>query len=507
MNSSASITSLFSFTSPAVKRLLGWKQGDEEEKWAEKAVDSLVKKLKKKKGAMEELEKALSCPGQPSKCVTIPRSLDGRLQVSHRKGLPHVIYCRVWRWPDLQSHHELKALDCCEFPFGSKQKDICVNPYHYRRVETPGSWAPAPLPPVLVPRHSEFNPQHSLLAKFRNTSLHEPLMPQNATYPDSFPALPCASFSTSPSSSLAQSPAATQSYPNSPSSSGEPGSPYHIAAETPPPPYSMMETSPQEDVKPGNATETLKLTFSAPHRGKSTLCCVFPSDLRPVCYEEPEYWCSVAYYELNSRVGETFHASSRSVLVDGFTDPSNNKNRFCLGLLSNVNRNSTIEHTRRHIGKGLHLYYVGGEVYAECLSDSSIFVQSRNCNFQHGFHPTTVCKIPSGCSLKIFNNQLFAQLLAQSVNHGFEVVYELTKMCTIRMSFVKVPRRPAARRPGVRHSRSCCVSSSGLGSGIPPPGCDQHPLLDRGTPARAPAVAGQGVTQMGSPHNPISSVS
>lgn len=77
----SSINSLFSFTSPAVKKLLGWKQGDEEEKWAEKAVDALVKKLKKSKGAIEELEKALSCPGQPSKCVTIPRSLDGRLQV------------------------------------------------------------------------------------------------------------------------------------------------------------------------------------------------------------------------------------------------------------------------------------------------------------------------------------------------------------------------------------------------------------------------------------------
>ena len=134
----ANMASLFSFTHPAVKRLLGWKQGDEEEKWAEIAIGYLSKKLKKKKGALEELEKALSSPGQQSKCVTIPRSLDGRIQILHRKGLPHVIYCRVWRWPDLQSHHELKPLDCCEYAFGLKQKEVCINPYHYRRVESPG---------------------------------------------------------------------------------------------------------------------------------------------------------------------------------------------------------------------------------------------------------------------------------------------------------------------------------------------------------------------------------
>ena len=156
--------SLFNYTSSTVKTLLGWKQGDEDDRWAEKAIDSLVKKLKKQKGSLEELEKALSQPNTPTKCVTIPRSLDGRLQVSHRKGLPHVIYCRVWRWPDLQSHHELKPLEICEFAYSRDKKEVCINPYHYKRVETPGERTMGTLVEC-----SSSNPSHCTILNFLTT--------------------------------------------------------------------------------------------------------------------------------------------------------------------------------------------------------------------------------------------------------------------------------------------------------------------------------------------------
>jgi MAD (mothers against decapentaplegic) family protein 2/3 len=151
------------FTPPIVKRLLGFRIGEakneQEEKWSEKAVKSLVKKLKKN-NTLDELEKAIQSQDPETRCITIARSLDGRLQVSQKKGLPHVIYCRLWRFPDLQSHHELKAVDNCHYAFHLRREEVCVNPYHYTKIDQPT------LPPVLVPtnlRNSEITLEHQEL--------------------------------------------------------------------------------------------------------------------------------------------------------------------------------------------------------------------------------------------------------------------------------------------------------------------------------------------------------
>lgn len=66
------MSSILPFTPPVVKRLLGWKKSEGEDKWSEKAVKSLVKKLKKT-GGLEELERSITSQDPNTKCITIPR--------------------------------------------------------------------------------------------------------------------------------------------------------------------------------------------------------------------------------------------------------------------------------------------------------------------------------------------------------------------------------------------------------------------------------------------------
>ncbi|OWK51976.1 Mothers against decapentaplegic 4 [Lonchura striata] len=139
-----------------VHSLLCHRQGGDSEAFARRAIQSLLRKLKEKRDELDALVAAVTSGGaQPGQCVTVQRTLDGRLQVAGRKGFPHVIYARLWRWPDLHKN-ELKPATFCQFAFDLKCDSVCVNPYHYERVGTPEGGPPVLQPPVSTHPGPEF---------------------------------------------------------------------------------------------------------------------------------------------------------------------------------------------------------------------------------------------------------------------------------------------------------------------------------------------------------------
>ena len=47
------------------------------------------------------------------------------LQVAGRKVFPHVIYAKIWRWPDVHKN-ELKHVSHCQYAFDLKLDNVCV---------------------------------------------------------------------------------------------------------------------------------------------------------------------------------------------------------------------------------------------------------------------------------------------------------------------------------------------------------------------------------------------
>lgn len=478
-------------------------------KWNKTAIKFLINKFKKNLDVIEELEKAILSESPSTKCVPCPKTLDNRLLVSHRKALPQVIYCRLWRWPDLQSHHQIKPIQTCDSCTDSTET-VCVNPYHYERNKPPS------IDPILVPysqippdlstsfedsdpvstrnssrgimlpttitgetvrsllsptspkletvarpyqfKKNKFTPlvramhEQSILgnqssydqqgyATYSQQGLAQYVQHQPSYHPQDQYVQPHTSYQAQQLHSTA-----SHSYPQ------QVQQPPHQQYETiysqqqeqyPQEQYIHQEQYPQQDhmqlhyQNQGVPLSPLyrQSVYNQPVAGSSRNHDPQPMQEQPaenfqkIRFVEDPCWCSISYHEFDQSIGAKYQTSHFTVCVDGYTHP-NCSDRFCIGGLSNVNRNDQTVMVRRKVGKGVKLTYVDGEVFVECLSDASIFISTPIIQ-------DSVSKITHGSSMKVFTNALFSKLLSDAVSRGFEDVYKLTNYCTFRVSFVK----------------------------------------------------------------------
>lgn len=92
----------------------------------------------------ENEEQQRSSPEEPFSAMRAGRCatsrVPGRSSMENTSMDPHLLFCQIWRWPDLVRSDELKRLPVCH-----SAKDpiyVCCNPYHWSRLCKPESPPP-----------------------------------------------------------------------------------------------------------------------------------------------------------------------------------------------------------------------------------------------------------------------------------------------------------------------------------------------------------------------------
>uniref|UniRef100_A0A8C1QXV3 Mothers against decapentaplegic homolog n=1 Tax=Cyprinus carpio TaxID=7962 RepID=A0A8C1QXV3_CYPCA len=344
-----------------VHSLMCHRQGGESESFSKRAIESLVKKLKEKKEELDSLITAITTNrAHPNKCD---------YTVAGRKGFPHVIYARLWRWPDLHKN-ELKHVKYCQCAFDLKCDSVCVNPYHYERVVSPSIdlsvltlGGPGPSVDVLV--KDEFDAQ--------------------------------------PSHSAADGGHSIQTIQHTASSSAPPSA------------FNSPALLPPADSTSSASTSA----FTSMSAGPTT----------------PDYWCSIAYFEMDIQVGETYKVPSNCpvVTVDGYVDPSGG-DRFCLGQLSNVHRTEAIERASVHLRVIQHVFTASASLLNICVWCLQVF-DLRQCHRQMQQQAATAqAAAVAGNIPGSLGGIAPAMSLSAAAGIGVD---DLRRLCILRMSFVK----------------------------------------------------------------------
>jgi len=465
--------------------------------------------------------------------------------VASRKGFPHVVYAKIWRWPDLHKN-ELKHLEFCQYGFDVKDKDlVCVNPYHYTRVIGPGldlsglslaahhaaaahgaagAWgafaaAAAAGDPATAAAAARVAAVQQAAAWSNGQASHHPSYPaylahnngngngksaasgiasgiasdggNTATVNGSTPSNGSAWYSKAsgsggnttlsytangkndaPALAQARVPGNGSSWSGSDGSNGGANGrthqQQHMEMLKPKIEYHQQQQQQQRQLS-ASVPNQMAVVPRGGHHSSSALS--GPISTQPM----PENWCSIAYFELDSQVGETFKvlSSSRTVDIDGYVEPvtgpmtPGRPARFCLGALTNVHRTEASEKTRLYIGKGIRLELDGeGDVWIRCLSQHAIFVQSYYLDREagrapgdavHKIHPEAYTKVfdlhqcyhtmrlhcaqssaaTAAQAAAVAGGGLIGPAAAAAVAAGGVGVDEMRKLCILRMSFVK----------------------------------------------------------------------